>query len=634
MKNFKIYYSEKQIISLLCKIRVSYAEKRNKIQLLNDLTSKGNHVYFEGKIVPNSYDDRMLKQLNEIMPPRRLWVTLNHKELYENKYNTKYKTKLNLESKKKLNTNDKNKKCLIRTINLYRNKYPEFKFVKKLNDFLADIIFSIENNSFNISPLDIFPEIKQTSKYKFESELRYNGVTECRPISRFELKDRIVLSITNKFFTKLFDGFFEESSLAFRLVESDENKKNHHTAIKKIIEEKSKYPNQNLFVSECDIKKFYDSVNHKICIEAFNKLIVKSKKKYSNLDLAAPSNIFYEYLKCYSFQDNILSKNGNAHYWKGISEQLRKNIVGFYPWIQSDISGSLYYKTNTQDKIGIPQGGALSGLIANIVLDEADKRLKLIDNLFYIRYCDDMIIMHTNEEICKKAIDTYIETITSLNLFNHPFPKKYFNENPLYDHHSNGFPIKNGLLLKRNYKNSIKNYWNLKTKGPYQWGEIDLSKQRFPWIGFVGYEIHYNCDTRIRKRSLKKEIEKQKRIGNNIYKAIKRGKVVSNQTILKSAYEKLNGMSIGRVDLYNYKNCSNDMCWTHGFQHLTFNSYSKRQLKILDRSKYKVIYKLKKKWGDEIDNPKKTKDKNNNEIISYHKPFSYFFQAGEKKHKK
>lgn len=90
--------------------------------------------------------------------------------------------------------------------------------------------------------------------------------------------DRIVISITNKFLTNLLDKHFEKSSLAFRAKGKDESEeKNHHLAINKIIEFKQKNITTNLFVAECDIKKFYDTVNHNLCLDLFENLTEKSK---------------------------------------------------------------------------------------------------------------------------------------------------------------------------------------------------------------------------------------------------------------------------------------------------------------------------------------------------------------------
>jgi hypothetical protein len=630
MKDFSEYYSEKEIIKYLCKIRIRYAQRKNKKVLLDKLTSVLVRKEIAEKEIRNKYDDEIESELKKILPPRKRWLT-NGQRTY--KYIIIKGTKCHV----KIDTVDKNREILFKTVRKYINQKPDLEFVINLKKFIADIKESIEGGNYQIQEPDILPEIKEKNKNKLKYD-SHNGIkTECRPISRFGLKDRIILSITNKFFTELFDGFFEESALAFRAVIESESHKilvKHHNAIDKILEFRHKYKDKQLYVAECDMKKFYDSVNHKICITAFNNLIDKTKLVNPSLELSGAISIFHAYLKCYSFRENVLTKD--EKYWREQKDKNGNSINGIYPWIKEEIEKSEYYKENINDRIGVPQGGALSGLIANMVLDNADKQLKGVKDLFYVRYCDDMILMHENEEICRLSIEEYEKSINNLLLFNHNFKNEYSRINK--NHYSKKgnkirvFKTKKGDLMNHSFEYSIKPFWESKSKGPYKWGEINLKNNSFPWIGFVGYEIHYNGETRIRKRSLKKEIEKQKKVVKSIVYVIKKAKKVRNNTVLRSAYEKLNGMSVGRVKLYNFKTCQNQLCWTDGFQSLTFNEYSKSQLKTLDRNKYEQIHILKKQLGRETVVSEEADIKG--ELYSFHKPFSYYYQAGEKRRKR
>jgi len=633
MKEFKEYYSRDKIIKYLCKIRISYARKRYKINLLDNLTSKEYFI----KEIRSEYDENIIKELKNILPSRRMWLTSGQRT-----HEWVVNNSSGLRSHIKISTDEKNKEILFKTTRKYVREKPNSEFVIKLNEFIKDIQESIENNSYTISEPDILPEVKEKSKYKLDFEKANKINTECRPISRFSLKDRIILSITNKFLTELFDDFFEDSSFAFRAVKEIDGKVipiTHHMAIDKIIENKRKYENIDLYVAECDMKKFYDSVNHKVCFDSFNSFILKAKSVHPTLDLTHAITIFNAYLKCYSFRENVLTKNSLTEYWFKQIDIKGNSILGYYPWIEKEIENSNYYNQNKSDRIGVPQGGALSGLIANLVLDIADKKLKEIENIFYIRYCDDMILMHVKKDECKKAIELYKTTINHLHLFNHDFKNKFFEKNKnfrekcdcILESHKRIKLTKNNIVLNRSFKQSIKPFWGLKSKGPYKWGKLDLKINSFPWIGFVGYEIHYKGETRIRQKSLKKEIAKQERVVSSITYAIKNDKRARNNAIIKSAYEKLNGMSVGRIKLYNYETCKNSLCWTNGFQSLTLNKYSKKQLKTLDRNKYKYIHLLKKQLKEESVKPDEFESENNEEIYFYHKPFSYYYQAGEKK---
>ena len=64
--------------------------------------------------------------------------------------------------------------------------------------------------------------------------------------------------------------------------------------------------------------------------------------------------------------------------------------------------------------LGVPQGGALSCIIANVVLDSVDRAAGLDvphpDKLF-VRYGDDILLMHRSRKECEKLIEAYAEQL-------------------------------------------------------------------------------------------------------------------------------------------------------------------------------------------------------------------------------
>jgi len=630
MKEFKEYYTDEIIIKQICKIRVSYARRRNKKILLDNLTTKK----FQIKEQENTYDKEIISKLDEILPCRRLWLTKGQRT-YKRSVDECIGQRNNL----KINTDDKNREILFNTIKKYRIEQPGLDFIKRLNEFVKNVQNSIEDENYKIGDPDILPEIKEKKKGKLNYDKLNGKKTECRPISRFKLKDRIILSISNKYLTELFDNYFEDCSFAFRAVKEIDGvikPLRHHDAINEILKYKKSRTEEIVYVAECDMKKFYDTVNHKVCLKLFYNLITKSQTDNPDINFENISNIFKAYLNCYSFKENVLIKNGDPDYWKNQKDAKEEPINGFFPWVVNEINESPYYQQNKLDKIGVPQGGALSGLIANILLDNADKEIKQIKDVFYVRYCDDMILMHTKRKECQKAIERYITSINQLHLFNHDFKRKYFRKSKNFRYSKTNRDIrkkitKNNHIFIRSYKQSLKPFWSLKSKGPYRWGSFDLKLKTFPWIGFVGYEIHHECHIRVRKKSLKKEMDKQKRVINSIIYCTKSEKRVKNDSIIRSAEERLTGMSVGRIKLYDYDTCKNELCWVNGFQSLNFNKYSKAQLKSLDRNKYKQMRILKNQLKTDTEKAQNLKGSSNDEIVDYYKPFSYFYQAGEKK---
>lgn len=419
----------------------------------------------------------------------------------------------------------------------------------------------------------------------------------------FNLKDRIVLSIVNKFLTYLFDSAFENTSYAFRIKKNSEGKNlSHHDCIRDILKYKEQYNNEQLFIVECDMQKFYDTVNHNIIKEEFNTLISETKKHYPNLDLDLVINIFYSYLECFCFNKDVPKKE-ELDYWESY-----KIPNGFFGWINEKELSDCGININ-RERMGVPQGGALSGLIANIYLNKVDKKLMIFKDIFYARFCDDMIIISPSQEECEKAKEVYLSTLSKeLKLFPHLFKN---NEE---------------LINIRSNKKSYKPFWEGKSKGVYLWGCEENNKLSFPWIGFVGYEINYKGEVRVRKKSLQKELKKQRTIVEEIKKAVSKGQRCSKYTVIESAINRLIGMSVGRVKMYNYDKVPANLCWKNGFKELTLNKYSLKQLKQLDRSRNKLYYRLFK----DIDE-KKSKSKTKRVPNKYNKPFSYYYQVLERK---
>ena len=96
----------------------------------------------------------------------------------------------------------------------------------------------------------------------------------------------------------------------------------------------------------------------------------------------------------------------------------------------------------------MPQGGALSGLIANIVMHFVDHAVlgEIKDSdILYCRFCDDMILIGEDKVKVKSTFDCYNQAICKSHLIPHP---------------------KKAIEIK-----SMKEFWEGKTCGPYEWGE-------------------------------------------------------------------------------------------------------------------------------------------------------------------
>lgn len=592
MKPFESYFSENEILKQICKVRVKLAKNKSKKHLLHLLTSNPDFNYHvKLKSEPTNDFETNQKELTEflllILPPRKKWLNLGEQSRRKPNGDNEF-----------LTSNDKNYYSLLKTIKAESKREDNAVWYLNLQKFIKEIVAVSEGEDYEVLSPIIFPKLKD--------KLNQSGQNECRPICIFNLKDRIVLSLTNKFLTRVFDEQFQDSSYAFRSKRnSQDNIISHHDCIVGIGNFRSSNTDSALFVAECDMKKFYDTVNHTIAMELFQSLIETAKTNHSTLDFLTPIKIFKSYLKSFAFNIDIPKPTDNV-YWASY-----KIPNGFFGWIDNETLKS-HYADISNERIGVPQGGALSGLIANIYLNQADIELSKTD-VFYQRFCDDMIIIAKDFEACNKSKDIYEAELKKLKLFPHKFKKS------------------DELRKVENDKLSLSEFWNGKSKGPYKWGKAD--DNAFPWIGFVGYEMDYLGNIRVRKKSLMKELNKQKVIIREIKNAIKKGMRKPKGTATESAINRLIGMSVGRIGLDNFDEVSTDMCWKNGFKELTINEHSIRQIKTLDRNRSKHYYKLLKEIEEpdlEFDEGKENKDR---EFLRYDKPFSYYHQIIERQRK-
>lgn len=572
---FSEYYNYEAIFNILCKLRCKVAFKRN-----------AKHYYFDhlkGEKCNENYEDLFLMSL---FPPRRKWLKLDPK--LRNNKNRLPKT-----------STERNLISLKLTVKYYKKREPTSEFLKKLDDYIASICKQFQSGDILLNKPNVIPVLKKED----------NGIKICRPLSIYNLKDKIILSIANKYAVKIFDDVFKDCGYAFRAVREfpeEYRSPNHIDAFKKIIDFKTKHSDKVIWGAECDMCKFFDTVNHSFVIKRFDQF-VKQKyfMKYGEEDLRLLRHILKEYLKSYNFNKNVRSLSSNQEYFRNF-----KIENGRFDWVEKEFLENDFYKHLNKTRIGIPQGGALSGFIANILLHDADcKVIKHLDgNSLYLRFCDDMIILSTDRNTCEKSYGAYINSLTKCKLVVHPH-------------------------VGPDFKN-LAEFWSSKSKLCYKWTS-DNTKNTF-WVGFVGLEVNYFGDIRIRRSTLKKELKKQADLMLEMKRILKNVKRKSSpSSILGSLQKRMVSMAVGRVDLWNYKSYPNEMSWAKGFKILNDNIHSRRQLKSLDRSRSLKIHKLmkfiEKKYREDqttkVNNTTHKDDERSFQIKHYGKPYSYYYNT-------
>jgi hypothetical protein len=379
----------------------------------------------------------------------------------------------------------------------------------------------------------------------------------------FDLDSRIRIGAAASYIREKIDPLLYSNSYAFRAKNIETQKcPTHHDAIEDLVRYRKKHHGETLYVAECDIQKFFDIVNHDVANQCLRKIVSDLRKvKGSRFD-SRVFQAFRNYLKCYTYfgyavpeAEHIFQRRGNS------SAKLAQPSI-------HDLAS--FYGNPLKRKFGIPQGGALSPVIANIVLHFADEAIlnaygkRDFDDLFYARYCDDMIIVHPDREVCTKLLDAYLCAMKRLKLLVHE-PMDFYR----YD----------------------KSFYNVKSKKPYPWTTQSPSKDTVPWVSFVGYQVNYGGTVRIRKQSIEKEKDKQRTIAVNTIRSIKNRGVITEKTeeqILHRLKCKLYTMAVGKR-YPNTTGLADGMCWATGFKLIDSTPYVNMQLRSLDKSREKSI---------------------------------------------
>lgn len=283
-----------------------------------------------------------------------------------------------------------------------------------------------------------------------------------RCISSYEnLSDYVILALTNKYLSSQIDPTFSKDSYAFRT----SVKQTYNRAMSHLVSFRRHVPG-SLYVVNCDLQKLFDVIDHAVLIELLGKRIERL-----NIDPTALA-VVRAYLNSYSYKV-VEEKFGGTNETNDIK-------IDIPDWGQvRALHGNGQLDTS---QFGIPQGGALSGLLANLVLDEVDQAiLRLGDkDLFYARYCDDIIIVHPNKDKCNSALDICLGRLCELKL-----PIHRITKNPQYG----------------------EEFYRQKSKGPYEWNAPCLHSSAIPWVPFVGYNIRFDGNVRIRKETICRHID-------------------------------------------------------------------------------------------------------------------------------
>ena len=444
----------------------------------------------------------------------------------------------------------------------YAGRMSEYEWGRKLSDFVKRVQNRVATGDFKFER----PELM----------LRTKAIGEgCQPkfrcISAYRnLEDRVILSIANKCLTSKLDGLLSNNSYAFRIGKKSPVAR----AVGKIIDFRKCFKAAPLYVAECDIVKFFDTIEHDVVLRVFD--VVCNKVQLGNKAKA----LVKAFLESYDVRDILSSR-----FWDKLAK------TGDWDFLE---------KLSRDRRIGLPQGSALSGLLSNLVLDNVDKAigdLKL-NGFLYARYCDDIIMCAMSKKDCEIALDECSTSLEALHLRMYPA-----NPDILYN----------------------ANYYVAKSKGPFLWGNPSVVGGAISWVSFLGYSIYYDGSTRLRKETLLAHAKSiREECETFLLHAGKFGfRDPSNKPKAVGDFLcRLMAKGTGRINIEPIKGLGR--CWLSVFRFVGESKLGLKQMRYLDYVRSSAIARLlrklkvrKGKLGDNSTEDAKA-------VLYFGKPFSYY----------
>ena len=409
------------------------------------------------------------KMLSRMMPPRRTWVHPRKRKKLAN------------------NSNDTRKiaeKTLLLTIKRDRERQASgasFPYLDELDRFMERIRQRITSDSLHFESPRLIPIYKDQKRLPDGTLL-----VTCRPLSVYSvLEDKIILALTSRYLTKYIDRYLHPYILSYRPARNIFGKSHHVTdfndGIHLIREYRESHDASPIYASDCDIKKFYDIIPHQVVRDCFRRILDQSS--VSDESKRQVMKVLNAYLDSYNFYTNAwLESRSNPEVFSKVRRRMhdseKKNTYQL-KWVDE----ILPLPDEQKLKLGVSQGGALSLLVANIVLHDVDRVFTAHEdpNRLFIRFCDDMILLHTDYDECRRLMQQYADSLKSHGLYYHDFEQV----------------------------SNRKHFWEIKSHLPFLWGDGSDNANRY--IGFLGYEMRRDGRVRLRKSNIQRFKDKFER---------------------------------------------------------------------------------------------------------------------------
>jgi RNA-directed DNA polymerase len=177
-----------------------------------------------------------------------------------------------------------------------------------------------------------------------------------RPLGIPAVRDRIAQEVVRRLLHPIFEPLFHDASFGFR------PGRNCHQALGRVLQ---LHEEGYRVVLDADIKGFFDNLSHAVIMEA------------------------------------VAAQVADGNILRLIEKFLRAGVV------EDGV-----FKPTT---VGTPQGGVVSPLLANIVLNHLDQRLQAFGYRF-VRYADDFVVLCQTHAQAEEALALVTQTLTELGL--------------------------------------------------------------------------------------------------------------------------------------------------------------------------------------------------------------------------
>lgn len=412
---------------------------------------------------------------------------------------------------------------IIRTVQGIQSasRLPETSWGCNLIAFVERIAKRIEAADFAIKAPRLWVKKKDLS----EGKIGYRIVA-----SYEDLSDRVLLALASKSICNRVDRTFSKNSFAFRT----SRPVSYNTAVRKLQDYRMTHPG-DLFVTRCDIKEFFDSVEHAQILAVAGDFMRRG----------LIDQVHYRLIEAYLHSYDL--------------EFARNQLQRQSPELSTGLpEGRIFPK----GRCGLPQGGVLSSVLSNMVLDRLDKVLDGIVEAggFYARYCDDMILVHSDTIVCKKYQEALLNATHEIGLELHA-------------------PIASDAVGS--------DFFQAKAVCLCQW-----SKSFHNWIPFLGYCIKADGSLRLRNESIVRQKKTLLREFTRFSARLRQMNV--ERKLLSKIVERfvvhVKCTSVGQVDPCG--RCRHAYSWIGAFPLLMHNPDVDRQLKNLDRYETSLLHRL------------------------------------------